>query len=239
MFQALPSDIKRIVFLFLTHKDIKKLDDEKFYEDGNDVYWKMKLAFMVDEIPQEGFTYRDYYDYLLYVKPLKEQPWNLHIWKKLIDDERFIEEYFDNQSSSKETALSYAVRLQLVGDVGELIDAGANVNNEDDTGNTALSYACDYSSSHQVEIVNLLIDAGADVNHRNMYYWTPLDLAINGCKVKIVELLLQKGATVTDTTRRLASHCKTNKKEIRELLDGRDPRESFWNKVVSNFKYFS
>jgi len=53
---------------------------------------------------------------------------------------------------------------------------------------------------NQKEIVEFLLDRGADVNHETMKGWTPLLYAIEKKQKDMVELLLQKGADVNVKT---------------------------------------
>lgn len=55
------------------------------------------------------------------------------------------------------------------------------------TKDTALSLAC---SSGRYEVVELLLDRGANKEHRNVSDYTPLSLAASGGYVNIIKLLL-------------------------------------------------
>lgn len=102
--------------------------------------------------------------------------------------------------------------------IPDLLAAGAEVNATDFRGNTALMYAqtvagansgfMQYSGLRRpdVEISRLLIEAGADVNHRNDAGVTPLMLAHRSAPH--VELLLAAGADVNalDARGRTALH---------------------------------
>ena len=85
------------------------------------------------------------------------------------------------------------------GDIGRakaLILAGADVHGARVRGNerTPLHYAASYG---HIEIVQMLIAAGADVNAEGGRSGTPLYLAANGGHLGIVEILLTAGAEVT------------------------------------------
>ena len=58
-------------------------------------------------------------------------------------------------------------------------------------GKTSLHTA---SSRGDVEIVELLLETGIDVNAKNRFGWTPLHLASSKGHIEIVEMLLQDGA---------------------------------------------
>jgi ankyrin repeat protein len=74
--------------------------------------------------------------------------------------------------------------------VQKFIDGGANVDANDQTGQTALHYA---AKAGQIAVAKLLIANGADVNAGGE--WTPLQEAAYYSK-EMVELLLAKGANI-------------------------------------------
>ena len=69
-----------------------------------------------------------------------------------------------------------------------LIASGANINCQDNFGNTALIYAVKKSNT---EIVKLLIEAGADINITNSENMTALIIAINENNIEIAKLLVE------------------------------------------------
>jgi ankyrin repeat protein len=74
-----------------------------------------------------------------------------------------------------------------------LIDAGANVNVQDDNGYAPLHVAAKYGNE---EILRMLIDAGANVNVQSNTGWTPLhDVAYEG-NVEIARILIDAKANV-------------------------------------------
>ncbi|MDX1900727.1 MAG: ankyrin repeat domain-containing protein [Gammaproteobacteria bacterium] len=80
-----------------------------------------------------------------------------------------------------ETALHFAVK-EDIHKVRALIDAGADVNDENDDGQTPLFYVFEEEDvpreeSTRLEIVNALIQADADVNHEDIDGYTPLMFA--------------------------------------------------------------
>ena len=74
-----------------------------------------------------------------------------------------------------------------------LIDAGANVNEAGEYGQTMVMLASDHKN---LEILNLLIQAGADVNRPNDYKIAPLASAAEQGNKEIVEALIKAGANV-------------------------------------------
>ena len=70
-----------------------------------------------------------------------------------------------------------------------LLNHGADIEAQSDrTKDTALSLAC---SSGRYEVVELLLNRGANKEHRNVSDYTPLSLAASGGYVNIIKLLLQ------------------------------------------------
>jgi ankyrin repeat protein len=69
-----------------------------------------------------------------------------------------------------------------------LIENGADLEVEDDTGSTTLYYAC----LRGVEVVHILIDAKADVNAQNIYGRTPLMNSVEN--LDVAKLLIENGA---------------------------------------------
>ena len=78
--------------------------------------------------------------------------------------------------------------------VQALIDTGADVNHQNQFGDTALIWA---AHKGHLEIVQTLIDAGADVNHQNIYGDTALKTATWREHTEIEEALIEGGALTT------------------------------------------
>ncbi len=81
-----------------------------------------------------------------------------------------------------------------------------NVNAANNEGNTALMLEIDTDYSDiSIEIVRLLIDSGADVNHKNNFGMTPLEYAVRTDRensLETIKILLKNGADI--------SKCKYN-----------------------------
>jgi ankyrin repeat protein len=81
--------------------------------------------------------------------------------------------------------------------IRELLDAGATVNRQTDEGNTALHFAIDVNGEANLnsrEVIELLVAAGADLNLRQHYGWTPLLRAVVEGTLAEVDALLAAGA---------------------------------------------
>ena len=84
--------------------------------------------------------------------------------------------------------LNTAVGMGLIDCVELLINLGANLNEKDGEGWTALHLS---SYSGKIEIVKLLIDKGADINAQDVDGETPLNRAEN--EKEIADLLRKHG----------------------------------------------
>ena len=131
--------------------------------------------------------------------------------------------------------LSFAVEK---GDIKAALKAnydGANLNKERN-GTTLLHYASRYSSK---ELIELLIDNGADVNARNKEQSTPLLGAVAEGRMNIVELLVNKGADVSAKYKRgrtaLHDAAAYGHKGICEILiaEGVNINEGSWDGTTS------
>lgn len=83
-----------------------------------------------------------------------------------------------------------AARNNRIDSIQNLINEGADVNERDTYGRSALMY------SRSQETARLLIDAGADVNGRDKRGWTPLMFAARYGRTDVIKVLLESGADV-------------------------------------------
>lgn len=74
-----------------------------------------------------------------------------------------------------------------------LLEHGANVNDRDEDGQSALSYAVCF---HEYDVVRLLLESGSDPNLADVNGWTPLMFAVMREDANSAELLLQHGAKI-------------------------------------------
>ena len=79
------------------------------------------------------------------------------------------------------TTLCEAVKTANISRVKELLEQGADPNERDDKGNPSLVYA----ASRSFEFVELLVNAGADVNAKSRIGATAMDLCILGEKLSL------------------------------------------------------
>lgn len=103
----------------------------------------------------------------------------------------------------------------------KFVQSGNEVNIFDEDGQTLLMKAAMNTSNP--DVVNLLIDADADVNAQNKYGLTPLMIAAGKNNLAAVKLLLNNGANVNATSKKgiTALHLSMfskNSELIKELL---------------------
>jgi ankyrin repeat protein len=104
--------------------------------------------------------------------------------------------------------------------VVELIKVKSLLEGEDKNGFTPLMWA---AWGDQREIARLLIEAGADVNHRNKYGWTALMEAADEDAVSTLKYLLDAGANVNDRSNKwkvtaLSMAASENHREVFDIL---------------------
>ena len=87
------------------------------------------------------------------------------------------------------TALTNAAEWGHLAIVNMLLEAGADVNQQDKEGDTAISRVIINLDRNYEKIVKELLEAGADVNAKNKYELTALMLASKGGHTHIVKLL--------------------------------------------------
>jgi hypothetical protein len=99
------------------------------------------------------------------------------------------------------TCLDAAIHHAPAALVAELIGLGAEVNYDDPAGIPSLFAAIDRQAPGRVEVMRLLLAAGADVQQRGVNDNTPLHYAVARNDPLIVELLLEHGADPGARTR--------------------------------------
>ncbi|OAF69856.1 hypothetical protein A3Q56_02387 [Intoshia linei] len=84
-----------------------------------------------------------------------------------------------------------------------LLDAGANINAYcEKSRDTALSLACSSvkNEKNRSKLVKLILDRGADIEHRNVSDYTPLCLAASDGHLDVIKILLSSGAEINART---------------------------------------
>ena len=98
--------------------------------------------------------------------------------------------------ATKEDALLTAIRKGDAPAVKALIAQGVNVNYKFRYDRMSLSFACDRGN---IEIVKMLLDAGAEVNAKDSFYKaTAMNWALEKSHVEIAKLLLENGSAGRD-----------------------------------------
>lgn len=107
-----------------------------------------------------------------------------------------------DRTNVKETrgtiALSHAAHLGYLEIVQILIEAGADVNDEDRVLYASEAPLAQAASHGYLQIVRVLLEAGAEVNipSDDPEYWTPLMCAVSSGNIEVVKLLVESGADV-------------------------------------------
>ncbi|KAF5401982.1 Ankyrin repeat domain-containing protein 17 [Paragonimus heterotremus] len=104
----------------------------------------------------------------------------------------------EHRDKKSHTPLHTAVYANQRAVVAVLLDYGAEIESQvDRTKDTALSIACCHG---MLEIVEELLNRGANKEHRNISDYTPLSLAASSGHVEVIQLLLRHGAEINSRT---------------------------------------
>ena len=96
--------------------------------------------------------------------------------------------------------LEYAISHSPFAFIRELLELGAEVNYADPAGFPPLIAAMDSDRDDRYEILQLLLDRGADTGQRGFNGYTPLHFAANRDDLKAIEILLAHGADLNAKT---------------------------------------
>lgn len=106
------------------------------------------------------------------------------------------------KSAISHIPLHYACSYENTDIVKALIDAGFDVNSTDDEGDTPLHYACYHQNLDLAKL--LLTIPGIELNARNMYGSTPLQVAFKEHDMHMFDYLLNNGAQLCIRTQAYA-----------------------------------
>jgi hypothetical protein len=202
---ALPADIHREVAYFLTIYEIERFPS-KILQNEDDIFWKQKLVQRL-QIKIRPITLKSIYEHEYYSN-LLINGWDDELIDDLMKDEVFLTKYIHLESGYGHTILTYLCRYspceKYTEHIKTLIENYVDVNYKDSTGRTALWYTLDKQIyDPPTTIINILLEAGADINATNQKGETIL---INAMFFDVsyarVKLLLDMGANV---------HLKDNK----------------------------
>jgi ankyrin repeat protein len=103
-----------------------------------------------------------------------------------------------NRAATGRTALHWTVFGGNVDCVKFCLEMGANVNVHDKSGRTSLHYATTCKSVLDLNIANVLLDAGALVDAPENNGWTPFYCAICSKREYVARLLIDRGAQISN-----------------------------------------
>jgi ankyrin repeat protein len=93
-----------------------------------------------------------------------------------------------------------AISWAPISTIEQLLDAGADVNVDVEDGFPAVLNAVMSQRDDRIEVVEVLVDHGADLDRRGVNGWTPLHAAASTNDAELVSVLLRLGADATART---------------------------------------
>jgi ankyrin repeat protein len=219
MFRNLPTDLQREICKFLKHSELYKASPVFLYRE-DDVFWKEKLLFFKQEIDismsyQEqyirykfGILRPDNYWYIMYLRKAVDDDIFLKKYVDIRDSDGntalmraciygyplFIEKLLDAGADatlinpSGKNALILLVTKKVKKSVIHRLAYSCDVNYQIPGGDTALIITSIFSGS--VGTIQILLNAGANINHQNSQGRTALMYAVNSDNKRLVRMLL-------------------------------------------------
>lgn len=106
-----------------------------------------------------------------------------------------------DEDENRCSLLMHACEMGAVKVVKSLLEAGVKINKKDADGDTALAYSVDCEEETQKEIINLLLNAGADVKSINNENETAIDRAKEYEENDEIVLILESRLALQPKTR--------------------------------------
>jgi hypothetical protein len=196
LFDSLPEDVKRIIFLFLSIGDYNKISST-IINNPSDVFWRLKLASCLPEMVV--INYKTLYEKIYYQNLLNNlDTQNVDNIVKFLDDDIFLQNYVHLRISG--TSLSLLGRLCSLHGTGKYIKkllSKANLNLLKPCISSATVNAVYY---HDIEIIKLLLDTSMSIfgTYKDPAFpnITPLTTAVLNRDFEKIKLLVEYGADV-------------------------------------------
>jgi ankyrin repeat protein len=216
MFHSLPYDLQRFICNFLSYKEILKLSP-KFFDNEDDVYWKMKVAAVTDEKTPNGMTHYKFYCFTAYEEPIRNGEYD-KIFNKMVEDELFLSKYINVQDVYGWTILFCATYYNCQEIIKKLLKHGANPDIQSKQGNTPLTISC----VRGYNLIEIFLQANANINCQNIDGENALIYSVSYEKIENVRLLLAAGADISLKTKKgmtaMTYALKRENSEIIQLL---------------------
>jgi hypothetical protein len=165
---------------------------QKEFYNYDDICWKERVFSTTKISPKDN--YKDFYEYLYYVKYIVERKWDESLFEKFINDEVYLVKYINAIDRHGSTLLRRLCHY-IIGDpeiyIQKLIKYGADINKTPKYEQSPLLLL---TSGKNIKIIKMLINAGADVNYTDGFGFMPLADACNS--PELTRIFLDAGADV-------------------------------------------
>ena len=154
---------------------------------------------------------------------------NPNIVRKLIDNGANINTRHSTGWTPVMLSLIYGEKKDAVTNV--LLSKGADINDKDDNGQTALMYMCHYNSDERIGILKYIIDKGADINIKDNNGWSALMNAAYYGTISMGSILIDKGAdlNVKSNSGKTAMDIAINNQKDEKFIRLLDPNKKSVN----------